>query len=188
MAFKGQKRLKKSSWEFFQWARLHAVKTKTSRRHYIHARRGLHRSYVFAVVMTCQLKIHGNYHILNSTSKIIWLHCAAGLGWAKYKRRLGPACLLKIHGNKHISNPTSKIIWLFCAAGLGRATRGVWGRLISIIGSALRNSNLDLVTSAELNQAARLDGDATHCGTTCEKLDRITFFDRKESVFFGTQA
>ena len=42
MAFKGQKRLKPSSWEFFPWARLHAVKTKTSRRHCIHARRGLH--------------------------------------------------------------------------------------------------------------------------------------------------
>ena len=92
--------------------------------------------------------------------------------------------LAEIHGNSHISNPTSKFFWLHCAAGLGRATRGVWGRLISIIGSALRNSNLDLVTSAELNQAARLDGDATHCGTTCEKLDRILFFDRKYSVFF----
>ena len=51
----------------------------------------------------------------------------------------------------------------------------------------MRNSNLDLVTSAELNQAARLDGDATHCGTTCEKLDRIIFFDLKYSVFFGTR-
>ena len=51
----------------------------------------------------------------------------------------------------------------------------------------MRNSNLDLVTSAELNQAARLDGDATHCGTTCEKLDRIIFSTASTSVFFGTQ-
>ena len=95
--------------------------------------------------------------------------------------------LAEIHGNSHISNPTSKFFWLHCAAGLGRATRGVWGRLISIIGSALRNSNLDLVTSAELNQAARLDGDATHCGTTCEKLDRIIFLTASTVYFFGTQ-
>ena len=49
------------------------------------------------------------------------------------------------------------------------------GRLISIIGSALRNSNLDLVTSAELNQRARQQrrrrrGITQRCGSAGEIL------------------
>ena len=57
MAFKGQKRLKKSSWELFPWASSHAVKPKQASDNNLARRRGLHVRYVFAVVITRQLQV-----------------------------------------------------------------------------------------------------------------------------------
>ena len=80
MAFKGQKRLKKSSWEFFPWASSAAKKRKQKADNGIHVRHGLH-------VRTClQSSLHVNWKLMDFLRKLFLL--SKNISWYLRQSRI----------------------------------------------------------------------------------------------------